>query len=363
MLRLKLFAFAIALTWIVPSAAVEAQVGRGRQERQEDRIERRTERQLNRSQQGFYFNDITWTQVEPWLQQYGINPLTVRTRPDAAVTAAYGFVDQTPDDDWFYDYYDYGYSYYYPAHDTHAAYGFQYYDRDGDGVYDAYYSTIDADNDGVFDTVDEFRFGVEAAAQPPRAESEMTVFNPPQNADPLEVSGAIVAVKTGKVRSAEHLLVEVGGEGQENAIAVDLGPTSEVSVQIKVGDELRARGRYVEMGDKNLFVAHEIVLNGETIAINRRGEPIVGTIVESRPIEVRGVPHVMAVVMVGEEHKLVDLGPEAELKVDLRPETEIQIYGTPVTLRDRPVVMAHEIMYNGNEIRIARPVSVESPQR
>ena len=89
-------ALAIIVASLVPPATeLQAQIGRGRDERVQDRVERRTERQMNRNQRGFYFNDASWTQLEPWFQQYQIGP--VRVTGQTAVDTRFGFADQTPE--------------------------------------------------------------------------------------------------------------------------------------------------------------------------------------------------------------------------------------------------------------------------
>jgi hypothetical protein len=344
---------AIMVASLVPPATdLQAQIGRGRQERVEDRAERRTERQINRNERGYYFNDASWTQLEPWFQQYQIGPVTVTGR--AGVDTRWGYADQTPDDDWFYDWYDYGHSWYYPAADNRVAWGYHYYDRNGDGIYDWYYSSSDRDNDGIYDAVDEYQFGVAVEGQRD-TEATVTTFNPPEMAGTVEVSGEVTAVKSAKVRGAEHMLLDVQATGEQAGdVFVDAGPVSEISARISIGDTIQATGRNVDMGEKTLFVASSLVVNGETVNVSRRGEPITGTIVETDVVEIHGVPHTMAVVMAGDEHRLVDLGPEAELKVEFQPQSEIRIYGVPVQMRDRPVYMAHEIEYDGRELTIMR---------
>jgi hypothetical protein len=349
---LTTFGIAVVGIWFVPiRSEVAAQIGRGRGERVEDRIERRVERQMNRNQRGFYFNDAVWAEAQPWFEQYQIGPVNVRI--GAPARTQYGFVDATPDDDWYYDYYDVGYRYYYPAQGTVHAHGYQYYDWNGDGVYDVSYRVYDQDNDGYYDNSDEYYFGAKEI-QPPKDSGIQLSYGSAS----VDIRGEIVGVKKVRVRGSEHLVLNVqdGSAEKTKTIAVDAGPASAAKVRLNVGDEVSVMGRMIDVGEKSILVAERIEINGQKIEVTHASQPITGSIVETKTVEVHGTPHLWVVINTGSGHQMVDLGVASELKVDLTPKTEITIHGVPVQLKDRPILLAHSVVYNDRTINIPRPM-------
>jgi hypothetical protein len=333
--------------------SLSAQVTRGARERQEDRIERRTERRLNRIDRGFYFNDATWAEVNPWVTQYQFAPF-VTTRPIETRTY-FGFDTANKDDDWYYDYYDYGVGRYFAAQpkSTWAGYGYYWYDSDFDGVYDVYYDMYDKDNDGVADELEHYRF---KEAQTSRKQSDDSDdWRAPPSAQEIVVQGEIMAVKKGSVRGSEYLVVHV--QSSENATtAVDLGPADRVNVDPKVGDTISATGHMANIGDKQILVADRFELNSESVDVSRQGQPTTGTIVETRTVAMRDEDHMLVVLEVDGRHHLIDVGPKANLEVELTPKSQLTVFGVPVEIRGTQMLMASELEYNDRRLPIARRV-------
>jgi hypothetical protein len=341
------------------AGSLSAQITRGARERQEDRIERRTERRLNRTDGGFYFNDANWAELSPWVQQYQFAPI-VTSRPIETKTY-FGFDTRNKDDDWYYDYYDYGVGGYYPSEPKTAwsGYGYYWYDNDHDGVYDVYYDIYDKDRDGIADELEHYRLG---EAQTSRRETDQAddrndsdEWRAPPSADSLDLQGEIIAVKKGSVRGSDYMVVHVQ-KSDGGTVAVDLGPADQLKVNVNVGDAISARGHMANVGDKQVLVAVHFEVNKEAIDVQRQGQPFKGKIVETRTVSVRDEDHVLVVLDVDGKNHLIDVGPQANLQVELAPKTELTVYGVPVDVRGTQVLMANQLEYKDRRLPIARRV-------
>lgn len=361
---------------------VEAQT-RAANERRLDRNQRQMQRQMNR---GNYYSDQAWQQINPWIQRYGINPLTraadaTRAAADRAVDAAgraidsadgrrdgqFGYVDRN-NQGWFYDYYTYTPTYFYGQQgaDRYAG-AIRYFDSNNDGIFDtsAYYR--DSQQSGVFDEYDRYDFSyveddneVETQQRDTTTRQQTTTtYVGPSDARRHQVSGEIAMIKTAKVNGNENLVVALKHES-EDSLAIDLGPAKEMRKHdVEVGKSIQAVGAMETIGEKQLLVAESVRLSGgETIEIDRSfGVTLTGNILDVQETTIGSTKHYMAIVNVEGESQLVDLGPVKSYKVKIQPETEIVIQGLPVRSRDHRVVMANRVRLGDEVITVHRTQS------
>lgn len=332
-------------------STVFGQVTRGARERQQDRVERRAERQLNRIDRGFYFNDATWAEIQPWFNTYRFGPL-VELPADrrGQVQTRFGFTDADKSDDWYFDYYDPGYSVIYPPRgNVTGTYGLHYFDSDGDGIYDVYYNVYDKDSDGIFDDQEEYRFSKAGAVVKP----ETSAYTSFRESRTLEIKGEILAIKKATVHGDQHVVIHVRAEdGKE--IPVDVGHAAHLKVQLDVGDRVLVRGYMVDTGDRSILISDHIEVNQEKFDVSRTPAPVTGTIVETRKVKMHDQDNLMLVLEVDGSHRFVDLGPAADLNVEFQPNTKLTVYGVPVQINEGQMLMANRIEYSDQTYPILR---------
>lgn len=251
------------------------------------------------------------------------------------------------DADWFYDYYDDGYSYWDDNYYTN------YYDTDDDGLYDAYALYSDTDGDGSYENFDYYTFNDNAKGQ---KESKQQAQNQQKKmkSNLMRMSGKVASTKTVQVRDRKHLLASVVvSNGQ--SMPIDLGPANSVSVS--EGDQLTAKGHTVQVGDKPLFVATEASVGDGSLKIDRNGKQFQGKVEKTKTVNVRGQQHQFAKInTIKGKTMMVDLGPATTFDRSLDEGAEIAIQGVPVKVNDRIILMARQVMHNGNKVEIDRQV-------
>lgn len=339
--------------------SAQAQVTRGARERVQDRIERRTERQLNRIDRGFYFNDAAWSEVQPWINKYEITGFVdarTGTPVRAQTQTRFGFTDADKADDWYYDFYDPGYSVLYPAQaNATGVYGVQYFDSNGDGIYDVYYNVYDKDSDGVFDEQEEYRFGTTTAktSEPSTNEQSTNEYTHFQSSQSVEITGEVIAIKRAQVRGDEHIVLHVR-KADSTEIPVDVGHANHLKVKINVGDRVVVKGYMVTMGDRNLLISDHIEVNSERVDVQRTSEPLTGVIVETRNVTLHDQEHTLVVLDVDGKHRLIDVGPTANVEFEYKPQTQLTVYGVPVQINEGQMLMASRVQYNDRTLPVIR---------
>lgn len=314
-----------------------------------------------------YYEDDAWYDVSEWFDGNDYNPTDeaigrwddeVFTFADNATSTDsdndgglfygdYGYNNDTESDsDWFYDYYDDGYSYW------GNRYFSNYYDTNDDGLYDAYASYIDTDGDGFYEEFNYYAFESQSDGQD-NSKEQAKNQQKELKSQKLSVSGNVEETKTVQVRDREHLVAMVNTK-QGNSLAVDLGPNQkETSVQ--KGDQLTASGHRLKVGDKSILVASDASTKNGSVQIDRHGKKYDGTIEKTKTIDIRGVEHTLAKVKTADgKSMMVDLGPAQNRQAKLTEGEEITVQGVPLKVNDRVVLMARKITQDGKSAEIDR---------
>lgn len=387
MVKTKLLGAALATASIALCSQVSlAQTARaqrveGRQERVEQRQDNRQGARLGN--QGQYYNQQTWTQLDPWITRNQVQPVqrgaarvagaavnaaerALNTGANVAASAAantaaatvganarYGYTNPnvaTTPQGWFYDYYSYSPTYYSAPASGAAVYGSasRYYDLNSDGVYDSLSTYRDSDSNGAYDVYDRYDF-----AERDNDKNNDGVADGINDAHRHTVTGTVEATKVAKVNGSENLVVRI--KAKEGMI-VDLGSVERWSSQaVKEGDELTATGPVEQIGDKSVLIAESASVGQQkSITIMRTGPRIEGQVVDVTRAEVKGAEHTLVVVESGSGRQIVDLGPAEKLKFKLEPQTKISVQGVPVQFRNHSVVLADQIDVNGQQVTIQR---------
>ncbi|QDV40504.1 hypothetical protein Enr13x_03100 [Stieleria neptunia] len=312
-----------------------------------------------------YYEDDAWYDVSEWFDGNDYNPTDeaigrwddeVFTFTDNATSTDsdndrglfygdYGYNDGT-DSDWFYDYYDDGYSYWGNRYFSH------YYDTNDDGLYDAYASYTDTDGDGFYEDFNYYAFDSQSDGQDQSKEQAKNQQKELKSSK-RSVSGNVAETKTVQVRDREHLVAMVNTK-QGDTLAVDLGPTTEETSLTK-GDQLTASGHPLQVGDKSILVATDASTNDGSVQIDRHGKKYKGTIEKTKTIDIRGVDHTLVKVKTSDgKTMMVDLGPAKNRQSKLSDGAEITVQGVPLKVNDRVVLMARKITQDGKSTEIHR---------
>ncbi|MEQ1903802.1 MAG: hypothetical protein ABL888_06435 [Pirellulaceae bacterium] len=370
----KLLTGSTALLILGAASSVDAQNTRTL-ERKLDRNERQIQRQANRAD---YYTTQTWQQINPWIEQNGIAPMSNAAR--SAVNAAgravaqtadaatrrmdgrFGFQDKSQANVWFYDYYTYSPTYY--SHKSDSAYSgaVRYFDSDNDGVYESYGYYRDSDSDGRYDEYDRVDFFAQTSgstktsdktSEPSEAKSEYTG---PEDARRYTVKGKIEMIKTATVNGNKHLIVGINQE-KESTLAIDLGLADSMKDKnVEVGKSIEATGAMETVGEKQVLVADSVKIgDGERIEIaHHNGVHVTGKVVDVKTTTIGSVESYLAIVEVDNQRQLVDLGPTATYKVKLLPSTKITLRGIPVRSQDHRVLMAERVELDGEVYTVDR---------
>lgn len=361
-----------------------------RQQRQEARAQRQEARQEARQavrqnvqpqrlgNQVQYYNQQSWSQLDPWITRNQVPPANRVARvANAAVNAteralntanaatantaqraAFGYSDpNAAGRTWFYDYYTYNPTYYSAPAPNTTVYGSaaRYYDLNGDGVYDSLNTFRDSDNDGVYDAYDRYDFAAVAEQAPkPAAEPAPTNFT---DAKRHTISGQIEATKVAKVNGNENMVAQVADkQDPEVKVIVDLGAAERWQGKpVQQGDSITATGPVEQVGEKQVLIAESVSIGDQKdVQVSRSAPVLEGQVVDVTRTEVKGTEHTLAIIDDGSTRQIVDLGPSASLKVNIAPQVKLSVQGVPVQVRDRSVLMAERVVVDGQEIPIQR---------
>jgi hypothetical protein len=340
-------------------------------ERRLDRNERQVQRQANRAD---YYTAQTWQQINPWIQQNGIAPLSnaARTAVNAAERAIaqtadaasrrmdgqFGYQDKSQANVWFYDYYTYTPTYYSQKSDNAYAGAIRYFDADNDGVYESCARYRDSDNDGRYDEFDRVDFFAQSSGSTKTSNpaEDKNEYTGPEDARRHTVKGKIEMIKTATVNGNKHLIVGLNQE-KESTMAIDLGSAESMKERnVEVGQLIVATGALETVGEKQVLVADSVKIgDGETITISHySGVNVTGQVVDVKTTTIGSVESYLAVVEVDGQRQLVDLGPAATYKVKLQPSTKIKLRGIPVRSQEHRVLMADQVELDGEVYTIDR---------
>lgn len=355
-----------------------------RQDRREARQDRAQQRLQNRSQ---YYNNDTWSQLDPWITRNSVTAMERITRAAGAAVGAtekalntasniadkadnranvrYGYINPNGpgENGWFYDYYAYSPTYYNAPATGTTVYGSatRYYDLDNDGVYESLNVFRDSDSNASYDTYDRYDFADTKLPDNAKDQSAEELADSPEDANRHTVMGKVYASKTAKVNGNENLIVrlseaEAKGESKADATIVDIGPADHWKAHpLQVNDSLTATGPVERVGGKLILIAESVKIGeAKETSITRAAPKMEGQVVDVTTTEVKGKAHTLAVVESQSKRQLVDLGPSSNLKVKVEPQTQIVVQGVPVQVRNHSIVQAERVTIGGQDITIRR---------
>lgn len=315
-----------------------------------------------------YYEDDAWYDISEWFDGNDYNPTDESASVwndetyDASSTTDsdqdndwnyYGYNDTTADDNWYYDYYDYGaYDYWDDANDDLYESGYRYFDYDNDGVYDAYTSFYDWDEDGYYEDFNYYSFNDQENQKQNKEHARSQV---PKSSRKQQVSGQIKAVKQVSVHGKKHLLVNISQNNQQ--VAVDLGVADELqNANLKIGDEISAQGQASQVGDKKIVLATQFQTDGMKFNVDRQRKTFQGKVANTHKQQIRGQEHLIA--MIDTQQKggkvAVDLGPADRLKTQVQKGSSLKFTGIPVKVKDQRLLMAQSIEKDGKMVDINR---------
>lgn len=321
-----------------------------------------------------HYEDDAWYDVSEWFDGNDYNPTDEAwwrwddetyqagkdTGGDRDNDGWYGYNAGT-DNDWYYDYYDpdpYGY-YDYGGRGLYD-FGSRYYDYDNDGAYDAYASYYDRDGDGLYDDYNYYSFSDRGSDKQKTAARDQL----PRESRQQAVTGTVQKKKTVKVRGGKrHLVVAIQTDpaAKDQVVAADLGQAENLKgVSPKEGDKITVKGPKARVGKKDVVLATSVELNGTTARVDRGTRTVTGKVLSTHKTKkkIRGHEHLMAMVETqqkGKSHKIaVDLGPAARLKADVKNGDYLTFTGFPVSVKDKPLIMAQSIRWDEKTVSIDR---------
>lgn len=363
-----------------------------RQDRREARQDRAQQRLQNRSQ---YYNNDTWSQLDPWITRNNVTAMERITRAagaaveatekalntasntasniadkaDNQANARYGYMNPNGpgENGWFYDYYAYSPTYYNAPATGTTVYGSatRYYDLNNDGVYESLNVFRDSDSNASYDTYDRYDFADTKLPDDSKSQSAEELADSPEDANRHTVVGKVYASKTAKVNGNENLIIrlseaEAKGAAKEEskveATIVDIGPADHWKAHpLQVNDSLTATGPVERVGGKLILIAETVKIGeAKETSITRAAPKMEGQVVDVTTTEVKGKAHTLAVVESQSKRQLVDLGPSSNLKVKVEPQTQIVVQGVPVQVRNHSIVQAERVTIGGQDITIRR---------
>lgn len=315
-----------------------------------------------------YYEDDAWYDVSEWFDGNDYNPTDeaigrwddeaygttdVGTDRDSEIGDIdwaendYGYYGDTADDDWYYDYYDYGYSDWADTDlDDTYEYSSQYYDYDNDGVYDAVASFYDTDGDGLYEDTSYFVLSESDGQDANRQQAAQGQKN--RSSQKYSVSGTIEAIKDVKTPAGEHVVVRVKAADSGNLYAVDLGSAKGLAEQLTLNNQLTATGPVMKVGDHQVMLAQSVETAGQQQQIDRSNRQFSGTVVDTRTVKVRGTEHQLVKLETENGKKLlVDLGAKESIQANLSKGQQLQVSGPAARVGDRRLLIATSLTQNG----------------
>jgi hypothetical protein len=195
-----------------------------------------------------------------------------------------------------------------------------------------------------------------------------------------QVKGQVVREKevTVKATGKKNKVVLLKTEDGEY-VAVDLGPTEQLEkVQVMTGEPTEARGRAVRIGDRPVLWADELMVGGETVAIERQGDQpqqaqtqtgqqqmdwsqsrqVKGDVVQEKKVKLQNTGNTITAVLLKTENNryvVVDLGPTEQVRdAKIESGTQLEAQGQIVRVGDRLVLLADQVSVGGETMQIER---------
>jgi hypothetical protein len=325
-----------------------------------------------------YYEDDAWYDVSEWFDGNDYNPTDEAIGrwdnetfdADENLTSSdnnntfnwgesnYGYYDgnESADDSWFYDYYDYGY-WDNSDHNDDGVWDYtaSYYDYDNDGVYDSVSEYFDSDGDGVYEDFNYIRFSESDAEQDQKNKKKSEEEQKSRRSQVVSMQGSIKAVKKVKTPDSTNLVAVLNDTKRGENFIVDLGSVDQYDTMPRLGQELSVEGTTFKAGEKYVLLASKATRDGEQQTINRSGREFTGTVVDMKTMEVRGNVHQLAKIKTDEgKHLLVDMGPQDKLKLDIQKDDSLSVKGPAVKVKDRLMLIAREITSGDKSAEVER---------
>lgn len=175
------------------------------------------------------------------------------------------------------------------------------------------------------------------------------------NSKVVSRSGSIKAAKKVKTPHGTNLVVVLSDTQKGENVLVDLGSAKQYETMPRLGQELSVEGTTYKAGEKTVLLASKVTRHGNKERINRSGREYRGTVSDLKTMQVRGNTHQMAKITTDAGKKmLVDLGPKDSLQLDLRQGSKLSVTGPAVKVKDRLVLIARDMTFNGKTAEVKR---------
>lgn len=343
-----------------------------------------------------YYEDDAWYDISEWFDGNDYNPTDeefgewddetyqvdddVDTDDDRVQAGNendrwYGYNTSTnANDNWFYDYYDYGNDSYDKFRNGLYLSGMRYYDYDNDGTYDAFASWHDRDADGLYDDYNFYTLSEDSPEskqksnetkksqgkqkQPAQGQAQQREQQAqqevPKSSRSVTISGEVEATKKVNVRGNEHLVAAIKHDGK--SMPIDLGRADQLKdVKLDSGQKVTASGMKLVVGDKSILLVRTLDVNGKQVQIDRQRRQFHGEVVSTRKAKVVGREHLIAIVKGDKGNKVaVDFGPADKLNVDIAAGQQLTFSGAPVKVKNKSMLMANSIQHDGQTVPIDR---------
>ncbi|WP_259635090.1 hypothetical protein [Stieleria sedimenti] len=323
-----------------------------------------------------YYEDDAWWDVSEWFDGNDYNPTDeaigrwddeLYDTPDALTStdrdndlasnhSSFGFFGDNDDDDWFFDYYDSGYSDY-GDYDNDGYYDYfaTYYDYDADGVMDSVAEYADKDRDGVYEFHNFVAFSNSDSEQDRESEMRSRNDQKTKSSRVVERQGVIQSIKKVKTPRGTNLVAAIGESNQGGNLLVDLGPADQFDAKVKQGEEIEVKGAMFKVGDKSILMASTATREGQQQTIDRSGREFTGTVDDMMTAKIRGKTHQLAKLKTDQGKKLlVDLGPKDRLKMDVKSGSEVTVTGPAIKVKDRSVLIARQMTIGNDTVQVER---------
>ena len=317
-----------------------------------------------------FYEDDAWYDISEWFDGNDYNPTDEEfgewddevfqydadsTDTDNDWNAGFYSTDHTSeatdDDNWFYDYYDGVYDYSYYNDDTTLYESVtKYYDYDNDGSNDAFATWYDWDSDGYYEDYNYFTFN-EAGDEQQKGQTKQ---QSPKESRQYQITGTIEKMKDVQVRNNTHSVVTLNAKGK--SAFVDLGPANELKeLNLNKGDKIAVAGPKAPVGKTSILIAQQVQSGNREIDVHRQNRQIDGKVASTHESKIRGKQHLIAMVETGKSRKVaVDLGVADKLDTQIQQGAELSFNGVPVKVKDRKLIVADEVIQDGERIKIDR---------
>ncbi len=327
-----------------------------------------------------YYEDDAWYDVSEWFdgndynptdeaigrwdgETYGTSDALVSSDGDNDINwsdSDYGyFADNNAansDANWFYDYYDYGYTDFGDYNnDGTWDYTATYYDYDKDGVYDSVSEYVDTDRDGVYETYNYVTFSDPNTDQDPKNQMKSQSDQKSRSSQVVMRQGSIKSAKKVKTPHGTNIVVALTDTKKGDNVIVDLGSADQYDTMPRLGQDIAVEGTTFKAGEKSVLLASKVTRDDKKQMIDRSGREFTGTVDDLKTMKVRGKTHQFARIMTDNNKKLlVDMGQQDKLKLDVKKGSKVSVTGPAVKVKDRVMLIAREISSNGKSVEVER---------